>query len=111
MRNLDKNLYNKVYKKIGKRNFVLFCIVTLHVFYSLPSSAHMMVAQHGTLNVVEGGIFMVLSLPVSSFDRVDDDNDGKLSTNEFNKYRKKMAEVIKKQVVLSKNKEKLLLQG
>jgi hypothetical protein len=51
------------------------------------AEAHLMVAQHGTLNVVDDGVFMVLSLPVSAFDGVDDDNDGKVSMLEFNNHR------------------------
>jgi hypothetical protein len=41
-----------------------------------------MVAQRGTLNFVDGGAFMVLSLPVSAFQGIDDDGDGRLSMAE-----------------------------
>jgi hypothetical protein len=44
--------------------------------------AHLMVAQRGTLNFVDAGAFMVLSLPVSAFQGVDDDGDGRLSMAE-----------------------------
>ncbi|PUE06268.1 hypothetical protein B9Z51_15740 [Limnohabitans sp. T6-5] len=44
--------------------------------------AHLMVAQRGTLNFVDGGAFMVLSLPISAFQGIDDDGDGRLSMAE-----------------------------
>lgn len=40
------------------------------------ASAHLMVAQHGTLNWAGSGAFLVVSLPVSAFSGVDDDGDG-----------------------------------
>ncbi len=57
---------------------LLLCINAIPV-----ASAHLMVAQQGTLNVVDGGAFMVISLPISAFTSVDDDGDGKLSREEF----------------------------
>ena len=45
-----------------------------------PAQAHLMVAQHGTLNLVGDGVYMVLSLPVSAFAGSDDDGDDKLSS-------------------------------
>jgi hypothetical protein len=49
--------------------------------------AHLMVAQHGTLNIVDDGVFMVLSLPISAFNGVDEDSNGKISMLEFNNHR------------------------
>ena len=49
-----------------------------------PSAqAHLMVAQHGILNLVGDGAFMVMSLPVSAFTGIDDDGDGALSVAEL----------------------------
>jgi HupE / UreJ protein len=48
-----------------------------------PAQAHLLVAQHGTLNLVGDGAFMVMSLPVSAFAGVDDDGDGRLSVAEL----------------------------
>jgi hypothetical protein len=45
--------------------------------------AHLMVAQRGTLNLVDDGAFMVLSLPVSALAGVDTDGDGLLSPAEL----------------------------
>jgi hypothetical protein len=49
----------------------------------VAAHAHLMVAQHGTLNVVGDGAFMVLSLPVAAFPAADDDGDGRLSLAEL----------------------------
>ena len=49
------------------------------VMTTLPAQlvfAHLMVAQHGTLNIVDDSVFMVLSLPVSAFEGLDDDPAG-----------------------------------
>lgn len=86
--------------------------VTFILTILLPQSlfAHVMVAQHGTLNVLDNGVFMVLSLPVSAFSGIDDDNDGKLSSNEFSQHRTAIARVVHKKVVLKDNNGKLALE-
>lgn len=80
------------------------------------ASAHMMVAQHGTLNFVDGNIFMILSLPMSAFSTIgdisiDDNSDGKISMIEFNKHRKPIVELIKNKVTLHQKSNALPLQG
>jgi hydrogenase/urease accessory protein HupE len=54
-----------------------------------------MVAQRGTLNLVDDGAFMVLSLPVSAFASADDDGNGLLSAAELQAH----ASDIQRQVV------------
>ena len=71
----------------------------------------MMPAQHGTLNVVKGGVFMVLSVPISAFDGVDDDHDGKLSMDEFETHRLMISNIVKAKVTLSDEQGKRPLQG
>jgi len=78
---------------------------------SQQSFAHVMVAQHGTLNVVEDGVFMVLSLPVSAFSGFDDDKDGKLSTAEFSLHRAVIVKAIQEGIVLTDTTGKIALQG
>ncbi len=51
-----------------------------------PAHAHLMVAQSGTLNIVNDGAFMVLSLPVTAFEGVDDDGDGTLAPLELSRH-------------------------
>lgn len=48
-----------------------------------PAHAHLMAAQKGTLNLVGDAAFLVLSVPVSALQRVDDDRDGALSKAEL----------------------------
>lgn len=48
-----------------------------------PAQAHLMTAQMGTLNIVDGSAFLVLSVPVAALKGVDDDGDGALSKAEL----------------------------
>ena len=45
----------------------------------MTGSAHLMVPENGTLNFVDDNVYVVLSLPISAFKGVDDDNDGHVS--------------------------------
>jgi len=47
------------------------------------ASAHLMIAQRGTLKFGRGGAFFVVSVPVSAFSGVDDDGDGLLRVKEL----------------------------
>lgn len=93
-----------------KNCFVSTVILLSSMLLSQYSYAHVMVAQHGTLNILDNGVFMVLSLPISAFDGVDDDNDGKLSSTEFSHHRNAIAKTIHKHVVLKDQSGKLVLQ-
>lgn len=75
--------------------------LTLGVLLSPSAQAHLMVAQHGTLNIVDDAVFMVLSLPVSAFTGIDDNGDGKLSMKEFNHYRSVIIKTVTDNVTLS----------
>ena len=50
---------------------------------SASAQAHLMVAQKGTLNLQVDGAYMVVSLPVSAFQGIDDDGDGAWSSQEL----------------------------
>jgi hypothetical protein len=65
------------------------------------AQAHLMVAQHGTLNIIDDGVFMVVSLPISAFEGVDDDNNGEISMLEFNRHRGDIVEMVRQKVTLS----------
>ncbi|MEM9401234.1 MAG: hypothetical protein AAGA44_01965 [Pseudomonadota bacterium] len=67
---------------------------------STAASAHLMVAQRGTLNVVDGVAYMVLSVPMSAFHGVDDNGDGAVSMVEFNWHRDDILEEIRRNVRL-----------
>ncbi|MBO1256396.1 hypothetical protein J3L16_11950 [Alteromonas sp. 5E99-2] len=75
------------------------------------AQAHIMVAQKGTLNIVDDGIYMVLSVPVSAFEGIDTDNDGKLSKTEFRDKRTDIAETVKSNISLKNGKQEISLQG
>jgi len=75
--------------------------VLLSLTFLNTSSAHIMVAQHGTLNIIDNKAFMVLSLPVSALQGIDDDKDGKLSKAEFKTHRATISKIITKNVVLT----------
>lgn len=70
-----------------------------------------MVAQHGSLNIVDDGVFMVISLPVTAFKNVDDDNDSKLSAEEFSLHRASIASTVHEKIILSEKGRKIALQG
>lgn len=73
--------------------------------------AHMMVAQHGTLNIVDDGVFMVLSVPVSAFSEADSDKDGKLSSAELSQHRSSISKAINEHIVLSDSNGVCMLEG
>lgn len=75
------------------------------------ASAHIMVAQHGTLNFVDSNVYLVVSLPISAFKDIDDDKNGKVSLIEFNLHRKKITTTIHKNLYLAAEKDKLALEG
>ena len=51
-----------------------------------PAQAHLMAAQKGTLNFAGDAVFMVLSVPTSALQGVDDDGDGALSKDELSQH-------------------------
>jgi hypothetical protein len=75
------------------------------------AQAHLMVAQRGTLNFVGTGAFLVLSLPVSAFDGVDDDGDGRLSASELQAHRAAIEAAVVNRVRLADAHGLLPLQG
>lgn len=85
-----------------------FLLVSL---LSTSAQAHLMVAQHGTLNIVGDGAFMVLALPISAFVEVDGDRDGNVTMIEFNQHREQIMAAIKANVLLSDASGVLSLEG
>ncbi|MDB4224445.1 hypothetical protein N9850_11770 [Granulosicoccus sp.] len=76
------------------------------------ANAHLMVAQHGTLNFLDNSVYMVLSLPSSAFGDADEDNDGLLSLTEFSTHRLSLIETVTEHVSLLSNKtDKLPIDG
>jgi len=50
---------------------------------SVSAQAHLMVAQKGTLNLQGNGAYLVVALPVSAFQGIDDNGDGAWSSQEL----------------------------
>ncbi|WP_133146656.1 hypothetical protein [Shewanella sp. 10N.286.51.B7] len=137
----------KLIKKLAAR--ITTCIILCGLTFS-SVQAHMMVAQHGTINLVDDGAFMVLSLPVSAFHfldnslielddsdaadgsdgsdgsddadkkignismsnlSIDQNNDGKLSSDELQQHRQQISRIILQRVSLSDATGPLPLQG
>ena len=86
-------------------------LVCLLIGMPRPSPAHLMVAQHGTLNLVGDGAFMVLSVPVSALDGWDDDHDSLLSASELNAHRQAIADQIHHRLQLHDDAGPRPLQG
>ncbi len=98
-------------RSIYKYLSVPLLALTLSLSMFPSAHAHLMVAQHGTLNIVDDGAFMVLSLPISAFEGVDDDSDGKVSMLEFNHHRAAIVEFVRQNVTLNDKQGSRPLQG
>ena len=75
-------------ERLARRGAWRRCIaaagLALMTLLALPAAhAHLMVAQRGTLNLVDDGGYVVMSVPVSAMRGVDDDGDGRLSLTEL----------------------------
>ena len=79
-----------IFRRIQSR-VILVLGAALVAMLSPFASAHYMVAQKGTLNLVDGDIYMVLSVPVAAFTNdvvvLDADANGKVDMIEFNRAR------------------------
>jgi hypothetical protein len=74
------------------------CIAT---FAARPASAHLMAPQHGTLRVLDGDVFAVLSVPVSALHGFDDDGDGALSLEELERHQDTLRGEIDRRVAIT----------
>ena len=50
-------------------NLIGVVLMTISVIFT--TQAHLMLAQQGTLNIIDSDAFVVVSLPVSAFDGID----------------------------------------
>lgn len=90
---------------------IIMIIFMMSLLLATEAQSHMMVAQHGTINMVNNGAFMVLSLPISAFNDIDDDINGHLSTVEFNAHRVEIIAQILAKVKLKDNNGLRPLEG
>lgn len=77
-------------------------LLALCCFFIAAAQAHLMPAQRGTLNHVNNDVYMVLTLPASAFTAIDDNGDGAVSLDEFNRNRIDVASQIRSQISLGK---------
>lgn len=89
----------------------LMLVLLLGLCMLSDAHAHLMVAQRGTLNVVENGAFMVISLPVTAFQGVDDDADGLLSNEEFTRHKQVLLDTVRQGIRLTDADGSHALQG
>jgi hypothetical protein len=87
-------------------SLVAGCLVTVSV-----TQAHLIVSQRGTLNIVDGGAYMVLSLPISAFIGIDDDGDGRLSLDELRIHARSIETQIQGGAQLVSNQGAHVLEG
>jgi hypothetical protein len=73
--------------------------------------AHLVVSQHGTLNIVGDGAYLVLSLPVSALAEIDDNRDGLLSTDELRSHSARIEAQIKQGITLNSAQRQSRLEG
>jgi hypothetical protein len=94
------------------RDVCRFAIVACALIAVTSAQAHLMVEQHGTVNFANGGAFLVLSVPVSAFDGVDDDGDGGVSAEELRLHTTEVLQQLHDGVqLLDDSGEPLPLQG
>ncbi|RBW46786.1 hypothetical protein DS885_06575 [Psychromonas sp. B3M02] len=75
------------------------------------SFAHLMAAQHGTLSFIGTNVYIALSLPMSAFKGVDDNDDKHVTIQEFNNHRDLISETIKQNVYLMEDSHKFVIDG
>ena len=75
-----------------------------------PASAHLMMAQNGTLNIVDDGVYMVISVPISAFPNLDQDFDDEVSLFEFNSRRNDITAQVKSSLALYQNANPVALK-
>ncbi|MCG8412989.1 MAG: hypothetical protein MI746_02120 [Pseudomonadales bacterium] len=88
-------------KTVSRKILTTVATVLVSLTFAPLTSAHFMVAQHGTLNFVDDGVFMVLSLPTSAFSLTDDDGDNAISMVEFNTQRAMIVEKVRGRINLN----------
>ncbi len=92
--------------------YLLFMLLLMLSVWSIPTAqAHLMVAQRGSINFVDSGAFMVLSLPVSAFKAIDNNANNRLSVTEFDQHQDAIKAMVIENVILQNKLQHLPLQG
>ena len=82
---------------------IIRTIAAILLWCALPfaAEAHLMPPQRGTINILNDGAFVVLSIPVSAFKGIDDNNDGRLSVTELSAHYTEVETAISQRLQLS----------
>lgn len=91
------------------RQWLLACLLAWAAVSA--AHAHLVVSQHGTLNIVGDGAYMVLSLPVSALSGFDDNQDGLLSVDELRAHATSIESQIKQGVALDSDQGRSALES
>lgn len=94
--------------------FSSWAVLTLVAWFAATPSAHahLLPAGHGTLNFVDDGAYLVLSMPTDAFSFADTNRDGTLTSGEFAKHREKItAQVLRSVVLRDRRGASLPLEG
>jgi hypothetical protein len=93
-------------------NILMFIsLITLNLLLAPTANAHLMVAQHGTLNFLDNTVFMAISLPISAFENIDDNHNGQISMLEFNHNRAAIMQQVDQGLSLQNQQGDLPLHG
>ena len=92
-------------------NLFSMLLLVLSVWSIPTAQAHLMVAQRGSINFVDSGAFMVLSLPVSAFKAIDNDANNRLSVVELDQHQDAIKATVIENVTLHDKLQPLPLQG
>jgi hypothetical protein len=95
----------------NSKSLLYLSIALLVIGTVQPVSAHLMVAQSGTLNITGKGIYMVLSLPATAFLKADDNADRQLQTSELLAHRLRVVDAIKNEILIFCDKERFGIEG
>lgn len=81
----------------------LFCLLAATVVLSLtkPCEAHLIAANRGTINVSGNSVYSVLSLPTSALWGTDDNHDGVIDNDEFQRHQEAIRQQIDRRFVVS----------
>lgn len=74
--------------------------VLICTLMAVPSWGHLMAAQKGTLRFEDERAYLVVSLPVSAFNGLDQDGDGGVTQREFESYRAEVVAQVQRGVLL-----------
>lgn len=86
-------------------------LILCSTFFVPVANGHLINAQHGSLNVVEDGAYLVISIPASAFTGIDENLDEKISITEFNQSRGAILSAVNSGVNLNSEDKSFLLEG